>query len=169
VAATNPCPCGWAGDPDHPCRCGTAQRLRYWGRLAGPLLDRIDLQVVMRRPCASQLRPGLERPRGAEETSAVVAERVAAARQRMLQRNLDGLSNGQLSGHQLGQCGRISSAALDLWQQAVDQRGLSARAAERLLRVARTIADLEASLEVEASALAEALSYRSFDQPPQGL
>ena len=169
VAATNPCPCGWAGDPEHPCRCGTAQRLRYWGRLAGPLLDRIDLQVVMRRPAASQLRPGLERPRGAEASSAVVAERVAAARQRMLRRNPDRLSNGQLSGHQLGQCGRISSAALDLWQQAVDQRGLSARAAERLLRVARTIADLEASPEVEASALAEALSYRSFDQPPQGL
>ena len=152
----------------HPQRLALACWLSAWLE-EQPGASDIDLQVVMRRPCASQLRPGLERPRGAEETSAVVAERVAAARQRMLQRNLDGLSNGQLSGHQLGQCGRISSAALDLWQQAVDQRGLSARAAERLLRVARTIADLEASLEVEASALAEALSYRSFDQPPQGL
>jgi len=169
VAATNPCPCGWAGDPDHPCRCGTAQRLRYWGRLAGPLLDRIDLQVVMRRPSASQLRPGLDRPTPAAESSGAVAQRIAAARERMLQRNPGGLANGALSSHQLGQCGRLNAAALNLWQGAVEQRCLSARAAERLLRVARTIADLDDRADVEASALAEALSYRSFDQPDQGL
>ena len=170
VAATNPCPCGWAGDPDPPCRCGTAQRLRYWGRLAGPLLDRIDLQVVMRRPGAQQLRPRLEPPHPSQaEGSAAVAERIAAARQRMLQRNPDGLANGALSSRQLGQCGQFSPGALNLWQQAVEQRCLSARAAERLLRVARTIADLDACDAVDAPALAEALSYRSFDQPARGL
>ena len=166
VAATNPCPCGWAGDPDHPCRCGTSERLRYWGRLAGPLLDRIDLQVVMRRPAASQLRPGLERPNPSVDRSADVAKRIAAARRRMLQRNPQGLANGALSSRQLGQCGRLSPATLQLWQQAVEQRSLSARAAERLLRVARTIADLDDQADVEPSALAEALSYRSFDQQP---
>jgi magnesium chelatase family protein len=169
VAATNPCPCGWAGDPDHPCRCGTAQRLRYWGRLAGPLLDRIDLQVVMRRPAAHLLQPGLLRPDPPAETSATVAARIAAARERMQQRNPGGLANGALSGGQLGQIGRFSAPALQLWQGAVAQRCLSARAAERLLRVARTIADLDGCATVEASALAEALTYRSFDQPDQGL
>jgi len=84
----------------------------------------------------------------------------------MLQRNPQGLANGALSSRQLGQCGRLSPATLQLWQQAVEQRSLSARAAERLLRVARTIADLDDQADVEPSALAEALSYRSFDQQP---
>ena len=123
----------------------------------------------MRRPAAQQLRPGLEPiPPSQGEGSAAAADRIAMARQRMLQRNPDGLANGALSSRQLGQCGRISPGALNLWQQAVEQRCLSARAAERLLRVARTIADLDGCEAVEAPALAEALSYRSFDQPPDG-
>jgi magnesium chelatase family protein len=89
-----------------------------------------------------------------------VAARIAAARERMLQRNPGGLANGALSGGQLGQSGRFSAAALQLWQGAVAQRCLSARAAERLLRVARTIADLDASDTVRRPHLAEALAYR---------
>jgi len=163
VAATNPCACGWAGDPERTCSCGTAQQQRYWGRLSGPLLDRIDLQVVMRRLEGSTLGAGF-RGTSAAEASAVVRARVHAARECMLSRNPQGVSNSQLSATELRECGAISSEALDLWQLAIDQRGLSARAAERVLRVGRTIADLGGHSHVNASAVAEALSYRSFDQ-----
>ena len=163
VAATNPCACGWAGDPERSCSCGTALQQRYWSRLSGPLLDRIDLQVVMRRPEGSTLGAAF-RGTSTAETSAVVRQRVNCARERMGERNPQGVSNSQLSAEQLRQCAAISAAALDLWQMAVDQRGLSGRAAERILRVGRTIADLGGHTKVEASAVAEALSYRSFDQ-----
>jgi len=163
VAATNPCACGWAGDPERTCSCGTAQQQRYWGRLSGPLLDRIDLQVVMRRLEGSTLGAGF-RGTSSGEASAVVRGRVEAARERMLRRNPEGVSNSALSARDLRQCGAIGAEALDLWQAAIDQRGLSARAAERVLRVGRTIADLGDHPTVEASAIAEALSYRSFDQ-----
>ena len=163
VAATNPCACGWAGDPERTCSCGSAQQQRYWSRISGPLLDRIDLQVVMRRLEGSTLGAGF-RGNSTSEASAVVRQRVQAARERMLQRNPDGVSNSALSARDLRQCGSIGTEALDLWQAAIDQRGLSARVAERVLRVGRTIADLGDQPSVGASAIAEALSYRSFDQ-----
>ena len=167
VAATNPCACGWAGDPERTCSCGTAQQQRYWSRLSGPLLDRIDLQVVMRRLEGSALGAGY-RQNPEPEASAVVRERVNAARQRMLERNPDGVNNSQLTAKSLRQCGAVQLSALDLWQQAIDRRGLSARAAERVLRVGRTIADLDGADAVSAAAIAEALSYRSFDQCRRG-
>jgi magnesium chelatase family protein len=166
VAATNPCPCGWFGDPLRPCRCGTGLRERYWGKLAGPLMDRIDLQVVVRRLDAADLgrryRPDSDQI--APESSAVVAGRVAAARSRMGQRNPRGMANSRLSGQQLRQHGQFEPLALELWQQAMEQRGLSARSCERVLRVARTIADLSGDPRVGPGAVAEALNYRSFDQ-----
>jgi magnesium chelatase family protein len=168
VAATNPCACGWAGDPERTCSCGTGLQQRYWSRLSGPLLDRIDLQVVMRRLEGSTLGAGYRLGAHAE-TSAAVRERVEAARQRMLSRNPEGVSNSLLTANALRSCGAVQLSALDLWQQAIDQRGLSARAAERVLRVGRTIADLDGAEQVGASAIAEALSYRSFDQRRQGL
>ena len=82
----------------------------------------------------------------------------------MLSRNPEGVNNSQLTANALRSCGAVQLSALDLWQQAIDQRGLSARAAERVLRVGRTIADLEGAEQVGASTIAEALSYRSFDQ-----
>jgi magnesium chelatase family protein len=168
VAATNPCACGWAGDPERTCSCGTAQQLRYWSRLSGPLLDRIDLQVVMHRLEGSTLRAGYQDGHRPESTAAV-RRRVDAARRRMQARNPNGVSNGRLTADALSRCGAISAAGLDLWQQAIDRRGLSARAAGRVLRVARTIADLEDAAEVSTSAVAEALGYRSFDQRRQSL
>lgn len=168
VAATNPCACGWAGDPERTCSCGTAQQLRYWSRLSGPLLDRIDLQVVMRRLEGSTLRAGYQSTTTPESTAAV-RERVDAARQRMQARNPKGVSNGRLTPDTLRRSGAISASGLDLWQQAIDGRGLSARAAARVLRVGRTIADLEGAAEVSAAAIAEALGYRSFDQRRQSL
>ncbi|MCP9835135.1 MULTISPECIES: YifB family Mg chelatase-like AAA ATPase [unclassified Cyanobium] len=168
VAATNPCPCGWYGDPSQSCRCGEAQRQRHWGRLSGPLLDRIDLQVVMRRPEAHDLggayREGAQQRGPGGEASAVVAQRVAAARRRMGQRNPAGAANGQLDGPALAAIVNPEPDALVLWERAISQRRLSARGAERVLRVARTIADLASAERVSGSAIAEALSYRSFDQ-----
>ncbi len=168
VAATNPCPCGWYGDPSQSCRCGEAQRRRHWGRLSGPLLDRIDLQVVMRRPEAHDLggayREGPQERPAAGEASAVVAARVAAARQRMGQRNPTGAANGQLDGPGLAAIVNPEPDALDLWERAISQRRLSARGAERVLRVARTIADLASESQVSGAAIAEALGYRSFDR-----
>jgi len=162
VAATNPCPCGWYGDPERDCSCGQGQRQRYWSRLSGPLLDRLDLQVVVKRLEASELRP---QPAGSRpESSRSVALRVLAARERMQARNPGGTGNGQLLGEGLLLQCRLSPEALELWQRAISQRRLSARAAERVLRVARTIADLDDQAAVGTQAIAEALTYRSFDQ-----
>jgi len=167
VAATNPCPCGWFGDPQRACRCGEAQRQRYWSRLSGPLLDRIDLQVVMRRLEADDLvQPyAVGRADGVERRSTqAVGQRVAAARQRMVSRNPGGCPNAGLVRADLQRHCRLSLEGLDLWRQAIQGRRLSARSAERLLRVARSLADLEDRERVEPAHLAEALTYRSFDQ-----
>jgi magnesium chelatase family protein len=164
VAATNPCPCGWFGDPERPCSCGTGLRQRYWSRLSGPLLDRLDLQVVLRRLESQELAPRRGRREPPPDSSHTVARRVLMARQRMQQRNPGGVTNGQLQGEALLQQAGLGEPALALWQGAVRQRRLSARAAERVLRVARSIADLEGAAAVEPRAIAEALTYRSFDQ-----
>ena len=160
VAATNPCPCGWYGDAERNCSCGTGLRQRYWGRLSGPLLDRLDLQVVVQRLTATDLM------RRRQDSSRTVAARVLAARRRMQARNPAGVTNGQLLGEVLLHQSSLSPDALDLWQRAIGARRLSARAAERVLRVARTIADLDDQAVVGTQAITEALTYRSFDQAP---
>jgi len=169
VAATNPCPCGWHGEPGATCRCGEAQRRRYWGRLSGPLLDRIDLQVVMRRVSGQELGAGYRGGDGGRgpEASAAVAARVRQARGRMACRNPGGCLNADLAGAELRQVLALEAGALELWEGAVSQRRLSGRGAERLLRVALTLADLAGAARVEAGCIAEALSYRSFDQADQ--
>ncbi|MFM7264848.1 MAG: YifB family Mg chelatase-like AAA ATPase, partial [Cyanobium sp.] len=176
VGATNPCACGWYGDPERTCRCGERQRRRYWARLSGPLLDRIDLQVVMRRPSAAALarRYGAEAQAGSQagsqsETSAVVAARVAAARERMGRRNPHGWANARVPVAALREVLEPTAAALELWQAGAQGRGLSARSAERVLRVARTIADLAGEHRVGSAAVAEALGFRSFDCVADGV
>ena len=168
VAATNPCPCGWYGDPGRACQCSATTRQRYWARLSGPLLDRIDLQVVMRRPEGQELAAayGLAEPSRPQmsppEDSRTVAERVRRARERMARRNPAGGCNSQLSAAALRQVLPAENGALEIWQQAISQRQLTARAGERLLRVALTIADLQGQERVDVAAIAEALSYRSL-------
>ena len=235
VAATNPCPCGWYGDPERACVCGEAQRQRYWGKLSGPLLDRLDLQVILRRPHVQELgpdrqpgspppeRPGPQ-PRSTPQppkrtpsaqrldpgptntsdhsgqvqrqspgsvesfrssgspgsagssglpespgpgSTAQVAERVWQARQRMGDRNPRGCANSRLSSRDLADYGQFESEALNLWRSALEHRALSARAGERVLRMARTIADLAGVTRVDGHAIAEALTYRSFDRDGQ--
>jgi magnesium chelatase family protein len=173
VAATNPCPCGRYGEADGSCDCGESLRRRYWSRLSGPLLDRLDLQVVMRRPPARELAQGIigssqravgdTGQREQPETSAVVAQRVRQARARMAGRNPGGGCNAQIASESLPQVLDLEERGRVLWERAMEQRRLSARGGMRLLRVARTIADLAGHQSVGTAAIAEALTFRSFD------
>ena len=165
VAATNPCPCGWYGNSAPGCSCLDSMRQRYWSRLSGPLLDRLDLQVCMRPVNIDALRRNYEATaaENAPENSATVAGRVAAARQRMQERNPDRLSNGSLGSQGFRKTLRISVDALKLWEAALQQRKLTGRGSERVLRVAQTICDLDDRPIVDEAAIAEAIGYRSFD------
>jgi magnesium chelatase family protein len=155
VAAMNPCPCGWRGAPQRDCRCDDAAVARYAARISGPLLDRIDLHV----PVAPVPWHALDAPAGAQDPSAVVRARVTAARARQQQR-AQGI-NARLPDAALDAAAQASADARRLLGRAVERLGLSARAARRALRVARTIADLAGDARVEATVMAEALSFRS--------
>ena len=153
VAAMNPCPCGYLGDPDTLCRCSQDQVQRYQGRLSGPFLDRIDLSVNLGRVRFKTLRapsPGTESPQ--------VAARVHGARERG--RNRQGCSNARLGPAQLGTLLETADEAQRLLERAADQLHLSARACHRVLRVARTVADLAGREAVVEEDVAEALSLR---------
>lgn len=157
VAAMNPCPCGWAGDPTGRCQCSREQVARYRGRISGPLLDRIDIQIEVPRVPAAELRP--DGPRG--EPSATVRTRVHAARQRQLQRA--GVPNAALPQALTERDCALSPNDRALLERAIDQLHLSARASQRILRVARTIADLAGSQAIATAHLAEAIGYRRMD------
>jgi magnesium chelatase family protein len=172
VAASNPCPCGWHGDPERACQCGERRRRQYWNHLTGPLLDRIDLQVMVRRldpeiMAADYLEPadrGSAQARADHESSGTVAARVHQARQRMKHRNPDGVSNAQLAPRAISGLLPIDAKAVQLWQGAMRCRHLSARSGERLWRVALTISDLNGVDRITSEAVAEALSFRCLDQ-----
>ena len=159
VAAMNPCPCGYAGEADGRCRCSAEQIARYRGRISGPLLDRIDLHVNVPRVDAAELtRPNI----GNGENSATVAERVIAARSRQLRRQP--LPNARLSQPDTQQHCRLGEAEQALLERAIERLRLSARSTHRILRVARTIADLSAADRIDASHLGEAIGYRQLDR-----
>jgi len=154
VAAMNPCPCGYLGDPSGRCRCTPDQVSRYRNKLSGPLLDRIDLHLTMARESTSL---NFERPEG-QQSTAQVALQVAKARQRQQARQ--GVANAFLD---LGGLQRHCSLLPEdqKWlEQASERLGLSLRAAHRLLKVARTLADLEQLDAISRAHLAEALQYR---------
>lgn len=157
VCALNPCPCGWLDHPSGRCRCTPPRIEGYRARLSGPLLDRIDLHVsVPALPQAELLAAG------PSESSAAVRERVVAARQRALSRQ--GCSNAELQGStQLERHCAIDTAGRRTLERALVQLKLSARAAHRILRVARSIADSAASLAIGQTHLAEAIQYRRLN------
>jgi magnesium chelatase family protein len=156
VAAMNPCPCGYLGDPGESCRCTSEQIQRYRGKLSGPLLDRIDLQVEVPRLSFHEL----DWAKG--ECSAIIRERVRTARE--LQLNRGAALNSQLDNRQLDAVCALQKADRLLLQQALQRLRLSARAYHRILKLARTIADLAAAPRIETPHLGEALAYRSFDR-----
>ncbi len=158
VAAMNPCPCGYAGDPAGRCRCSGEQIARYRARLSGPLLDRIDLHVEVPRLARSELAGSAAQG----ECSAMVRERVIAARRLQLVRA--GRCNARLDPRGMDRDCALGEADQCMLEQAVDRLGLSARAQHRVLRVARTIADLAGSPKLQRVHLSEALAYRVLDR-----
>lgn len=153
IAAMNPCPCGYAGDPDRACRCSEAQIRSYQQRVSGPLLDRIDMQIRVERESDWKWSNA-----GSNEPSVEVAARVAAARKRQLDRQ--GSLNAQLRSCELRAHCRVGQKAEAFLEAAAKSLHLSPRAIVRSLRVARTIADLRSEEHVGESAIAEAMSYR---------
>jgi magnesium chelatase family protein len=156
AAAMNPCPCGHAGDPSRACVCPAADVLRYRSKLSGPLADRIDLHVAVPAVPLVELA---NRDRG--ESSATIRARVEGARMRQRARFGDAdACNARTPGRWLEAHGGLEAAARALLATAGERLNLSARAFHRVLRVARTIADLEGEAAVRAPHVAEALGYR---------
>src|SRR5262249_50372628 len=155
--AMNPCPCGMLGDPGDTCRCSPIALERYRVRVSGPLLDRIDLHVEVPRMPVTALADHL--PSG--EPSSAIRSRVLAARARQLARRC---LNAHIPGREVRRVCRIGAAGQRLLELASEKLGLSARAYTRILRVARTIADLAGESDIATSHLAEAIQYRSLDR-----
>ncbi|SHL10097.1 YifB family Mg chelatase-like AAA ATPase [Xylanibacter ruminicola] len=162
VASMNPCPCGYFGDPTHHCVCTPGQIQRYMNRISGPLLDRMDLHIevpVVPFNQLSQMQPG--------ESSAAIRERVIAARKRQEERfkNFKGIySNAQMTERMIHQFAEPDEQSLSMLRMAMEKLHLSARAYSRILKVARTIADLEGTERVLSHHIAEAIGYRNLDR-----
>jgi magnesium chelatase family protein len=163
LAAMNPCPCGYLGDPRHACRCTPAQLQRYRGRLSGPLLDRIDLQLEVPALPVAELRPGTP---GDGEPSATVRERVAAVRADQVARM--GVPAGALDGQGVSAHCRPDAEGLAFLETASQRLGLSARAYHRVLKLARTVADLAGAGTIGQPHVAEAIHYRRLDRETGG-
>ena len=162
VASMNPCPCGYFGDPHHRCTCTPGQISRYLSKISGPLLDRIDIHCEIQAvPFAqlSQMEPG--------EPSSVIRQRVIAARQIQAERFKDckGIHcNAQMTEKMLHIFAEPDAQSLEMLRMAMERLKLSARAYTRILKVARTIADLEGSEKVLSQHIAEAIGYRNLDR-----
>jgi len=161
VSAMNPCPCGYLGDAKHECRCSPTQIQRYRSRISGPLLDRIDIHIEAPALSINELRQ--EKP---GETSEAVRNRVQTARNRQQARFTGSkvTSNARMTHAQIRKHCPIDSTLGDLLQHAMEQLSLSARAYDRILKVARTIADLATAEAIESPHLLEAIQYRSLDR-----
>jgi magnesium chelatase family protein len=163
VAAMNPCPCGHLGEPSGRCRCTQEQVARYRARISGPLLDRIDLHVEVPRLSAEQLNaPADTQAQHRPESSAEVRERVVAARDLATRRA--GKPNAALEPSEIERDCHLSEAGTHLINQAMHQLSLSARAYHRILKVARTIADLDGQRLISPTHLGEAIGYRRLDR-----
>ncbi len=161
VAAMNPCPCGFFGDPRRQCVCSQTQVRKYLMRISGPLLDRIDLHIEVPR-----LSPNELMTKSVGESSVSVRDRVVRARDRQRARLAeDGLTcNAQMGARQLRAHCHLEAGAHDLLKTAINQLALSARAYDRIIKVARTIADLDNNDTIQLHHIAEAINYRTLDR-----
>ena len=171
VASTNPCPCGYFGDPIQSCTCSPRQREQYWAKLSGPLMDRIDLQVAVNR-----LKPEEMIGKTTGEDSQLVRTRVIAARDRAAHRWQINKQEGSKLSHSQISCNaemnsahlrrfcKLDQASSNLLEGAIRKLGLSARAMDRILKVSRTIADLAGDEQLKSHHVAEAIQYRTIDR-----
>jgi len=164
VAAMNPCPCGYFSDPKHDCRCSYRQIHRYRSKISGPLLDRIDIHVEVPAVPYKDLMT-----ESSAEPSADIGKRVAAARKiqsgRFARAKI--YCNAQMSSRHIKTHCKIDDASRRLLESAIDKLGLSARAFNRVLKIARTIADLEAEQTIQVDHISEAIQYRNLDRGSQ--
>ena len=160
IVPMNPCKCGWYGHPSGRCRCSINEVRRYQSRISGPLLDRIDMIIEA---------PALEyeelKRKSPSESSEEIRKRVNQAR--MLQRQrfegIESMCNAHMESRELRRFCSLSPDGEALMKDAFDRMGLSARSHDRILRVARTIADLDGAVQIDIEHLAEAIQYRTFD------
>jgi magnesium chelatase family protein len=161
VAAMNPCPCGFLGDPKRECTCSFLQIQRYRAKISGPLMDRIDIHLEVPSVAYKDLAAVDE-----DASSAEILARVMATRE--IQNNrFHGTAihaNAQMNSRQIKQFCKIDAESSALLEKAMDRFGLSARAHARILKIARTIADLEGSPDIRAPHVAEAIQYRTLDR-----
>jgi len=163
IAAMNPCPCGYLGETSGRCRCSPQQIQRYRNRISGPLLDRIDMHIEVPRLPRDALRPNANTSKQQPvETSLEVRRRTTRARLRQQQRS--GIANASLNNQAIEQHCQLTDNDQMLLESAMEKFQLSARAYHRILKVARTIADLAKSQDITTMHLSEALSYRNFDR-----
>jgi magnesium chelatase family protein len=163
AAAMNPCPCGFFNDRSRECRCTPPMIQRYISKISGPLLDRIDIHIDVPAVNYKELRSNVQ-----AEPSAAIRERVLRARERQLTRfraaGEKSFANAQMGSRQIRTFCELSADCERLLERAMTQQGLSARAHDRILKVARTVADLEGAEQIETKHIAEAIQYRTLDR-----
>jgi magnesium chelatase family protein len=162
IASMNPCPCGFHNHPEKACTCSTGMVQKYLNRISGPLLDRIDIHIEVVPVKYDKLSDSR-----IIETSAVIRERVVKARAIQAERfkSIKGIySNSQMSAAMQRRYCYLDESGSRLLKTAMDVRGLSARAYDRILKVARTIADLDSSENIKAEHISEAINYRNLDR-----
>ena len=162
IASMNPCPCGYYNHPERECTCPPGTVQKYLNKISGPLLDRIDLHVEVTPVAFSELSGNKQ-----QENSASIRDRVIIARERQAERYKDNpgiYCNAQISSKMLKEICVISQVGASLLKAAMEKLNLSARAYDRILKVARTIADLSQSDDIKPEHLAEAIQYRSLDR-----
>lgn len=161
IASMNPCPCGNYGSKDKECRCSAGQISKYLNKLSGPIMDRIDIHIEVENVTYDQLKSTSE-----EESSASIKERVDRARKIQLERfkGKDNFSNAKMGVEQTKKYCKLDATSELLLRNAFEKLNLSARAHDRILKVARTIADLEGAENIGANHIAEAISYRTLDR-----
>ena len=161
LASMNPCPCGFYGSGTQKCNCTKEQIRKYMNRISGPLLDRIDLQIEVNRVVYQKLDSNKK-----EETSEEIRKRVNKARKIQLERykGQEIFSNSELSPTLIEKYCKLDKQSKRILEDAFEKLGLSARAYDRILKVARTIADLDNSENIKTHHLAEAIQYRSLDR-----